>query len=401
MKILSKITLFVCTFMLAVSLQPTVAQSNTNMERMKRDINIMENILHELFKPENSFHSASFSLGDDGIRGTYLPGYGIIFMIPDRSGSFVVFSSDEDGETNPGYRFKYSTGLESDKVTEESVINRISQFLRDYASTIGQLSGNNKVTVIYNSQSSHRAFTIVTSEGEEIENQELPTISVTAQVSALQAFRSGDLSEEAFNEQLQISKTSADDEGPVDVKVMANIFETAFEDAEKSFQVDGSANYLLLDTFGALFSFDASYSETSHWNFGDIRVNVERIKIELEEAREELEHVFSHEEDSEEVQSNEGSDESDEASNYEEQQARHKKDVLKAYAQFKQRLKQYLVDYGRTLRSVGENQQILVTINLHSSVDEIPERIDLRLQKSVLKKMGRDEAINEIQVREY
>ncbi|HET6528069.1 MAG TPA: hypothetical protein VFG39_04900, partial [Balneolaceae bacterium] len=223
----------------------------------------------------------------------------------------------------------------------------------------------------------------------------------TAQKSDLQAFRSGDISKETFNERLKVSKTAADDEGPVDLKVMASIFETAFEDAEKSFQVNGSVNYLYLDNFGALFSFEAGYAETSGWNFANIRINVEKIRIELEEAREELEHVLSddHEDSTGSVQTND-------SKKFEEKRAQHKKEVLKAYEQFKQRIKQYLVDYGRTLSSVGENQQILVSVNLDSSVNDIPERIDLRLQKSVLEEMdngelSREEAMSEIEIREY
>ncbi|HET6528411.1 MAG TPA: hypothetical protein VFG39_06640, partial [Balneolaceae bacterium] len=160
MKTLLKLTTLLC-FMLAVSLQSAAAQSNIDMERMKRDINIMENILQELFKPENSFHTVGFSFDDAGIRGTYLPGYGIIFMIPDRSNGLVVFTRDENEDTSSGYRFKYSTGSEGDRVTEESVVNRISEFLRNYASTIGQLSGNDKVTVVYNSRPEHHTFTVI------------------------------------------------------------------------------------------------------------------------------------------------------------------------------------------------------------------------------------------------
>jgi hypothetical protein len=91
---------------------------------------------------------------------------------------------------------------------------------------------------------------------------------------------------------------------------------------------------------------------------------------------------------------------------YEEEQAKRKAEILEAYKQFKQRLKEYLVDYGRTLSSVSQNQHILVSVNIQSSVDEVPDRVDFQLQKSVLEQMdegdvSREEAMNEIRVREY
>src|SRR5699024_8857876 len=185
------------------------AQSNVDMERMKRDINIMENILQELFKAEGEFISNRYLLTGDGIQGTYLSDYGILFRIPGTESGFKgAVTLTDSGNSEPTYTFKY--GDNSDKeITEESIVNRISEFLRDYASTIGQLSANDRVTVIYNARPGHLTFTFISNSDEEFEDYGLPTISVTAQKSDLQAVRSGDISKETFNERLKVSKTAA------------------------------------------------------------------------------------------------------------------------------------------------------------------------------------------------
>lgn len=399
MKTLSKLTLLVCTFLLAVSLQPAVAQSNIDMERMKRDINIMENILQELFKTKVESHFGGIvSLGDDGIRGTYIPEYGVIFSIPHESNNYIFFSSDE-GE-HSSFAFQYNSESDGDTITAESVINRISEFLRDYASTIGQLSSNGRVMVIYNTEPSRRVFTFVSADNQKSthKTRSLPTISVTARMGDLQAYRSGDITKEEFARRLQISKKEVDEEGPVDLKVMATIFETAFEEGdEKAFQVTGSVDYLHLDNFGALFSLEAEYTDGDRIfgiNIGSINQRVKVFADRLREIEVEIDSTKAPDIDDIDLKK------------YEKEQAEHKAEVLDAYQQFKQRLKEYLVDYGRTLSSVNPNQHILVSVNIETSVDEIPGRVDFQLQKSVLEQMdegdlSREEAMSEIRVREY
>ncbi|HEX6982020.1 MAG TPA: hypothetical protein VF181_04605 [Balneolaceae bacterium] len=404
MKTLLKHTFFLVGIILAFSFQPANAQQSVDMERMNRDINIMENILQELFKTKVESHFGGIvSFGDDGIRGAYIPEYGVIFSVPHQSNNYIFFSGDE-GESS-SFTFQYNSESDGDTITAESVIDRISEFLRDYASTIGQLSANGRVTVIYSTEPSRRqVFTFVTDDGQGSthKTESLPTISVTAQMGDLQAYRSGDISQEEFNQRLQINKTEADDEGPVDLKVMATIFETAFEGGdEKLFRVSGSVDYLHLDNFGALFSLEAEYTDDDRIfgvSIGSINQRIKVIGDRLEGTEVET--------DSANILESITIDSDDALEEYEEEAAEHKAEVLEAYKQFKQRLKEYLVDYGRTLSSVGSNQHILVSVNIQSSVDEIPGRVDFQLEKSILEQMdegdiSREEAMSEIRVREY
>ncbi|MGD8426107.1 MAG: hypothetical protein PVH63_00685 [Balneolaceae bacterium] len=396
-----KTTSFIGLLVLVLHLNHAVGQQTSiDNNRMSRDLNIMENILAEMFKTElktgdNKVHIISGShfliRGESDIRGTYLPGYGVIFSIPS-SQPFIAGLSGGDSKSF-SYNFRYGDGDDGENISEESITNRIKEFLREYGSTIGQLTGDDKVMVIYNAEDLSPRIAFFSSDEKEKQNK-IPTISVVARESDLQAYRSGKISAETFNDRLDISKVE-DGTDQKDLKIMANIIETAFKDTgEKAFRVSGSVNYLKLDNFGALFSFDARYSTGG--------VVFSRIAPLSEESARAVEVIR----DKRVVKDKVKKEDDKTAKEFEEQEARQKQIVLEAYKTFLGDLKEYLVDYGRTLKSVNTNQHILISVTFSSRFEDIPERIDMQLQKSTLEamdkgKMNREQAMNQITVREY
>lgn len=384
--------------------QPAIAQSDIDPNRMNRDINIMENVLEELFKTRWSahgnnvrVHTGSFSFGrSNDINGTYLPDYGVIFTIPGGSPGFVMTSNAEGEDLS--FNFEYGDETNGEKVTEESITKKIVEFLRDYGSTIGQLSDDHQVMVIYKANRPHREIAIFRSSGEESKStqQKIPTISVVANTGDLKAYRSGDLSDEQFRNQLNITSVDASANQEKDLKVMASILETAFEDSdEESFEVRGPVNFLKLDNFGALFSFDARYSNRSGFDLSNLHESLKVVREDLERTRAELQENIDVDI---EVRDTVREQKRKEA---EANRAEEREKIQKAYEQFLSDLKSTIADYGRTLRSVESNQQILVSVNLHSRHEDIPDRIDLQVRKSALENNSRDQAINQISIREY
>ncbi|WP_138431232.1 hypothetical protein [Fodinibius saliphilus] len=403
LQILSTATVIV----LMSTIQQAAAQSDIDTNRMNRDINIMENVLEELFKTQfegngdnlNIHAIGSNRFGQHNINGTYLPNYGIIFKINTSQRPFIIFQSDDNQFS---YQFQYGEGENGKSVTQESITDRIVEFLRDYASTIGQLSDDQKVMVMYEANQTNREIRVFRSDDsqQKTEQQSLPTISVVANVSDLKVYRSGDMSNDDFRNRLDSNVVEASAQQEKDLRVMANIFKTAFEDAdaeESSFQIRGTVDYLKLDNFGALFSFDVRYANHSGFKFdlSNLHNSLKVVREDLERARAELEEnididievrdsVRAHKR--EEVEAN---------------RAEEKEKIQRAYEQFLSNLKSTIADYGRTLRSVESNQQIMVSVNLNSRYQEIPDRIDLQIRKSVLESSSRDEAIRQISVREY
>lgn len=379
---------------------PQLRAQSFDANRMNRDIRIMENILMELFRPEGNSFSAEnivFSQGFyrlRGVRGTYLKDYGIIFTIPsddpmrprlhisNNEEDSYVYSSDADGEDQA--------------MKKEEVVNLLTEFLMNYASTIGQLGDNENIMIIYgaNATSSYRGYVLVTSGISVSDNksQEASVISVSAQVKDLRDYRSGKISEAKLKERIHV--TTSKDREYTDLKVMSNIFETALEEVEGSgFRMLRGANYMLFDNFGAIFSFDVRFSTGSallretqqmlRYRFGESAPTSSRGRSITDEERKGLEEAAAQE------------------------QKKLEQQIIEAYSQLKTNLSEYLVDYGRTITSINNDQFILTSVTVSGTrVEEIPERVDFQVKKSVLEdfdrgKISREQAINQVVITEY
>ena len=394
----------------AIHAQPGTLDAN----RMNRDINIMENILEEMFKVQARYGSGDPAIAEFGflrsgqdVKGTYLPGYGVIFTIP-AGPTPLIYHMNRDGDSGDetrslSYSFAYRNGKNSDeKVDEEAVTRRIKEFLRDYGSTIGQLDPEEQVMVLYGHGRTQRQLIFMDSEAGR-QQAPVPVLSVVAEKKDLDAFRAGKINEQQFDSRISVSKPDRNSESRyIDMEVMANIFETAFKENRdgSAFRIRGPVNHLKLDNFGALFFFDATYASSQPGVFrlslapkvhieGDSDSDAEspsRARVEiLRELDREIE---------------------------EDQEKRAKKEkeleenVRSALTEFKTEIKEYMVDYGRTLRSVKSDQYVMASISISSRISEIPERLDLQVKKSVLEQLdsgsiSREDALEQVMIIEY
>jgi len=395
--------------LLILSWQNGDAQQGRNgidANRMNRDINIMENILEEMFKIQAKSGTGNFVLAEGGflrsgqdVKGTYLPGYGVIFTIPTGHTPLIYSFEDEEGKRAFSYSFVYRNGENGDNIVDdEAVTRRIKEFLRDYGSTIGQLKPDEQVMVLYGHDREDRRLVFLDSDRERTDS-ELPVISVVAQKKDLDAYRSGQLNDRQFDERISVSKIEDDEDRSIDLEVMANIFNTAFKERqdEASFRVRGSVNHLKLDNFGALFFFDVSYTTEPSGVFQLRSAPKIQIRRNAQKAAPAAEAEVLVELDEELKQ---------ERKEREQMEQELEEKTGSAFAEFKSQIRDYIVDYGRTLRSVGNDQYVMASITVDSRVSSIPERIDVQVKKSVLDaldrgRISREEALNEVVITEY
>jgi hypothetical protein len=387
--------------LLSILFAPTLSAQTIDANRMNRDIRIMENILSELFRTQIETPTAETLIIDRGgfrqrgIRGTYLNEYGVIFMI-NRDDPFTP-RMHVTGQGN--YSFYYGSDSDSEgtspKVDETTIKCRITEFLSDYASTIGQLGDDEQVMVIYGAQTgSSRTvwnYRIAVNDVvvDEQSNEELPVISASVKVKDLKDYRSGRLDAEKIKE--RISFATSEGKEYMDLKVMGNIFETAFEESDTGFRMSGKPNYLLLDNFGAIFSFDTRYSDregaftilnNSRMAVQGLRRGDGRIQVRGNVTQEDVEEMEAKEEEM-------------------------KIKIIEAYANMIANVSEYLVDYGRTLNSVESEQHVLISMSVSASrIEEVPQRVDLQIKKSVLEnldrgRISREDAIESVSVTEY
>jgi len=69
-------------------------------------------------------------------------------------------------------------------------------------------------------------------------------------------------------------------------------------------------------------------------------------------------------------------------------------------------LKEYIVDYGRTVKSVSSDQFMLLSVDVNGRYENIPGRIDIQVKKSVLEQLdkgsiSRDQALERVVITEY
>ncbi|MFD2531060.1 hypothetical protein [Gracilimonas halophila] len=380
---------------------------NFDSNRMNRDIKIMESILNELFKIEAKTNTASgsnsalqvrsmsgnlafssFNRSSNQVSGNYIPGYGIIFKVPYLISSNISSISVVKNEEKPNITFYYDANENSgdNQVSEETVINRIKDFLKDYAPTIGQLKNGEHITIVYGKRNENlphlRVFNISGESKAEEEVEQVPVITVSAKTEDLLALKNGSLSSDNFADRLIISKQDKEEKQRLDLEVMGNILKTAFEEGDgDSFHLinTNSLSYVSIDGFGVHYTLDMHRGHgLEAFTFGAIR---SFGRADSEEAEESAKKI---------------------------QEAREKREAtLKTeYETLKDQMKQYLVDYGRTLNSLESDQFLIVTTNISDHQDIVPAQVNFQLKKSILEQLdrgqiSREAAMNAVTITEY
>lgn len=393
------VTIFILMCVLGITGSATqIMAQSFDANRMNRDISIMENILAELFRTQYDTPNSDMLILDAGgfrargIRGTYLTDYGIIFMIPAYDPMRPRMHSN-----GQGYSFYYNSDENPAKkeIDEQTIITRITEFLMNYGSTIGQLKDNENVMVIYGASTSTRRMNIgMVLNGREVTNSDqkvTPVVSVSVSVKDLKAYRKGDLSADKFKSRVKTASSAGKEY--TDLKVMSNIFETAMrETSENSFRMMGGASYMMLENFGAIFNFDARYATNRDRAFTIFSNGQSGARFQGRNFDMRGQQVDTQQPDPAEIEA---------------QEKEMQEEIKEAYADLKTNVIEYLVDYGRTLTSVGSEQHILTSVNISGpGGDDVPERVDFQIKKSVLEeldkgKISRENAMKKVVVTEF
>lgn len=186
---------------------PTLQAQDINLEEMNRDINILESVLEELFKMENTGDLPGFIslVGNYGhnVQGTYLPGFGVLFRISNPVAVNVLYVSVDN-------KLPHSSKSSEQNFSKENVKDKIIYFLANYATTIEQLEENSRIMVLFNGTSyaskiGREAYMIHSGDASVVDEAQVPVVSVVARESDLTAYENGNISKNEFIERLSIS----------------------------------------------------------------------------------------------------------------------------------------------------------------------------------------------------
>ncbi len=354
----------------AMLTQYAFAQKNIDDERMLRDIEVAENVLATLIKQELEQQKTIFGLD---VTGSYQPGYGVTFRIPSDQFMPIVFtiSGDDvrgarvisDGNT---YRYSYRTNGSNEaeladntiKLEEgakkrtrmsadsarieynERLITAAQTFLLDYGDFLSQLGPSERIVVT--NQSDRVPFYFNAGKRTRI--------SVEGTRHDLTAYRQGKLTREQALKKLTVVNTESVETREPDMEMLSSIFSRLYRpDLSQTYFVDGNVYYERLKDFGAIFYLRVLSSEERSPNrFALPTIGVDNLD-----------------------------------------KANRDKKVTELYPVFEQDLKKNIIEYGRTVKSLKDDESLIFNVVLTRCEGcGIPSTLELSVKGSVLKEFG-------------
>ena len=414
---------------------------NIDDEKMNRDLEIAKNVLATMLKGDSErFY------GSSSINGSYVQGYGVIFTIPEHYSMFHVrphkavvaprvrvrtrgtgdeviiyeesiksyaeeaeklaqkqeeferqqeelerkleeLSEEEKEELAEAiaeieiktdeiadiaveaeaqameWQAEYAESLKASmEHTEQAIIT----FLADYADLIGQLKPTDNIMV--KQDASDDVFLTGWTEDEDILNIENvgARSGFSAEVSkkVITDYKTGKITFDAFKDKVKIKRSEPAVKSP-DLDMFASIFKQYYgPKMSKTFFTERTPSYEILDNFGVIYTIStySSYVEGKYYYMPVL----DKEKVSPEERKAAIEEL---------------------------------------YPKFESDLKSFIIDYGRTIRSLEDDDMLVLKIKLTKCEEcTIPKTIDVSVKMSVLKqydqqKISRDKALAAIEIK--
>ena len=248
--------------------------------------------------------------------------------------------------------------------TEQAIIT----FLADYADLISQLKPTDHILV--KQESPFEEFLVGWSGEDNVvnihndENGKSGGFSAEVSKQLISDYKTGKISFDTFKEKVTIKRAEPALKRP-DLDLFASIFRQYFgPKMSKTFFSESTPSYEILDNFGVIFTVRtySSYQEGNLYYIpgtGEEKVGSEERKARIEEL----------------------------------------------YPKFESDLKSFVIDYGRTIRSMNDDDMLLMKIRMTRCEEcSIPKSIELSIKMSVLKqfdqqKLSRDKAMTAIEIK--
>lgn len=351
-------------------------------ERMQRDIAVGENVLGTLIKQQFNNQRTFFPLE---IRGSYQAGYGVTFSLPADfttpialtigSGSgdmFIynneppgvqVYSSDQvrtnelrndaarssEGSVSLRDRTRERKMLDMDSVRDAynlKVIEAAKTFLVDYGDMIAQLAPNEKV-IISNQGNQPRVWV-----GQYFNAPKRSHLSIEALKSDLTQFRQSKITRDQALAKIKVVNTETVEAVEPDLELLSSIFSRLYsQDLSKTYFTGDNVYFERLKDFGVIYYMQL-YSGIER---GDYSRRYVMPTLGLDNV---------------------------------DQETKDKK-VKEMYPKFEQELKDNILEYGRTLKSLKDEEVLVFQIAMTKCEGcKIPSSLELSIKGSVLKEFS-------------
>ena len=329
-------------------------QDLSKLPKMEKDIVILQNVLGDLFGNGDSYFSSSRSA-----KGMYIPGGGVIFSMSSRSsyGALLVEYADvarvTNGQTSDA---EEEVDVEDfNKKTEDAIREKSKEFLTNYGSLLSELKSGEKLmlNVDYSvrqdrngQRSSGNRITFVSRS-----NQKRMQSSIS--YKTLNDFSTGKINLQQAMSAVEISIIEDAEKDMTDAKILAGILDDLMQSSmDGKFRRRSKTNWTYFDGFGLMFNIQMS---TSMRGTGVLVYSQgPRFITRVDESEKEKER------------------------------ADLAKELEEAYPEFENMLKENIIQYGRTLRSLGAGENVIVNVDFGSIVrdSKMPRSIRMIIPKS-------------------
>jgi hypothetical protein len=365
--------------LLCVVLMMTVgmAVAQEKEERIKRDVEVAENVLSTLIRQQMEKRSSFWPVD---VKGSYTPGYGVTLRVPFENWSYAVgvsttapsvWSTQDDFGGRNGVtvisrdkireeieagqsdkeKLKAKRSTERDSAREaygERLLEASKMFLADYGDLIG-LEPNEKILITTKSErGGNYSFTFA---GDGVmKTPKRKIISIEAIKADLSQYKQGKISRDQLMGKFKVMNSELNDEMQPDLELLSTIFSRLYRsDLSKTFFAEGAPYYERLKDFGVTY-FMQVYSS----NIGDYN-KYSMPTLDLSNLS---------------------------------QEERDKK-VKELYPAFEKDLKENILEYGRTLNSLKDEELLIFDVTLTKCKGcGIPASVEVSVKASVLKEFG-------------
>ena len=241
------------------------------------------------------------------------------------------------------------------RLSDEEYRAVMSDFLVDYAALIGQIDPEHKI--------------MVTTGSPKGRSSEDTIRQITAELSkaALNQYKNGSISREALVSKIEFTEKVGEQERGKDLELLSTIIERLYKkDLSDTYFVSEKIGFQRLDRFGAIYSMKTYSSNSYSGKYCIPTLDLEDLSLE----------------------------------------ERNKK-VEMLYPKFEKGLKENILDYGKTLKSLSPSETVLFQVKLTECKGcNMPENIDLSVKQSVLSdydsgKLSKSAALAKVTLKKY
>lgn len=348
------------------------AQTNSKEERIKRDVEVAENVLSTLIRQQMDKRS---SFWGTEVKGSYTPGFGVTLRVPYENYSFsitttapavwgsememgqngvTVISRDrqrEEIETTRAdverLRAKRSADRDSARnAYGEKLLEASKSFLADYGDLIA-LDPNERILITTKSE---RGGNFVYAWPGDLKSSKRKVISVEGLKSDLTQFKQGKISRDQLYTKFKVVNSDVSDESAPDLELLSTIMGRLYRsDLSKTYYSESSPYFERMKDFGVTYYMQVySSTETGYKRWNMPTVDLEDVSQEQRDAK-----------------------------------------VKELYPAFEKELKENVLEYGRTLNSLKDDELLIFDVKLTKCVScGIPSTVEISVKASVLKEYG-------------